>query len=239
MEQKFRDWLLQRGNAGAAKSYPGAIHQLSEHYSAQTGTPTNIYSITDQHVISEIAHDYSQAGRFSQFGYEQHSRFRAAIGRYSEFFVQLIGGEALAEAAIEESTKTDDAKNLGNNFAYEKDLQTALCAQISELFPGYRIYGNGSLGIEYSIGGRRIDVLLEQEESGRLLTVELKSGVADYKVFGQISMYLGLLQEQFPDKEIAGVIVAGSIDSSLKQACAITDRITLKVYRMSLELEDA
>jgi hypothetical protein len=165
-------------------------------------------------------------------------RRKAILGQFI-YSVQHIGGEALAEAAFEESTKTDDAKTIGNNFAYEKDLQTALCAQISELFPEYKIYGNGSLGIEYSIGGRRIDVLLEHEESGRLLAVELKSGVADYNVFGQISMYLGLLQEQCPDKEIAGVIVAGSIDSSLKQACAITDRITLKVYRMSLELEDA
>jgi hypothetical protein len=239
MEQKFREWLLQRGNAGAAKSYPVAIYVLSEHYSKQTGAPTNIYSITNQHVISEIAHDYSQAGRFSQFGYEQHGRFRAAIGRYSEFFVQHVGGEALAKASIEESNKTEGAKDIGNNFAYEKDLQTSLCAQISELFPEYKIYGNGSLGIEYSIGGRRIDVLLEHEQSGRLLAVELKSGVADYKVFGQISMYLGLLKEQFPDQEISGVIVAGSIDASLKQACAITDRVTLKVYRMTLELEDA
>ena len=57
--------------------------------------------------------------------------------------------------------------------------------------------------------------------------------------FGQISMYLGLLKEEFPGKDIAGVIVAGSIDPSLKKACSITDMVTLKVYRMSLELEDA
>jgi hypothetical protein len=41
-----------------------------------------------------------------------------------------------------------------------------------------------------------------------------------------------------PDREISGVIVAGSIDSSLKQACTITNNVSLKIYRVSLELED-
>jgi hypothetical protein len=58
-------------------------------------------------------------------------------------------------------------------------------------------------------------------------------------VFGQISMYLGLLKIQFPDKSITGVIVAGAIDDSLRHACAITDKVSLKIYRMSIELEDA
>ena len=107
------------------------------------------------------------------------------------------------------------------------------------MFPGYKIFGESNQGVEYSLGKRRIDVLLENIESGDLLVVELKSGFADFKVFGQISMYIGLIQKQFPGKSIAGVIVAGGIDESLRQACEITDRIELKIYRMSLELEDA
>ena len=126
-----------------------------------------------------------------------------------------------------------------NNFAYEKDLQTALCSHISELFPRYRIFGGLGIEVEHSIGGRRIDVLLEHEENESLMVVELKSGEADFKVFGQISMYIGLLKRQFPERNISGVIVAGSIDESLVQACEITDKISLKTYRMSIELEDA
>jgi hypothetical protein len=232
MEQKFREWLVQRGNTGAASSYPKAIKLISEHYSKETGNNTNIYSIKDQILISEIAHDYSQTGRFSKFGFEQKGRFRAAIARYSEFFVQHDRTDPLPDPPEE----PDPA--IRNNFAYERDLQTSLCAQISELFPGYKIFGNEFLGIEYSIGGKRINVLLENED-GELLAVELKSGVADFKVFGQISMYIGLLMDQFPEKKISGVIIAGAIDSSLKQACSITDRITLKIYRMSIELDDA
>jgi len=238
METMFKDWLLKRGNKGAANSYPKAIHLISEHYSTQTGEQIDIYKIKDQNKISELARDYNQTGKFSEFGYEQHGRFRAAIGRYSDFFVQSRG----EEHDIEETTIGDDERNIpdpSTNFAYEKDLQTALCSHISELFPDYHIYGGIGIGVEYSIGGKRIDVLLEHEQSKSLLVVELKSGEADFKVFGQISMYIGLLKRQFPERNISGVIIAGSIDDSLVQASEISDKVSLKTYRMSIELEDA
>ncbi len=243
MEQQFKNWLIKRGysETGAANSYSRAIPQISDHYSQNTGERIDIFAITDQARISQIAHDYRQAGRFSSFGYEQHGRYRAAISRYAEFFVHKhqIGASDTEPELSEEPDQEVEPETMQTNFAYERDLQTTLCAQISELFPGYKIFGESNLGVEYSIGGRRIDVLLEKDETGELLAVELKSGSADFKVFGQISMYLGLLESQFTGKTISGVIVAGSIDDSLRQACSITDKVSLKIYRMSVELENA
>lgn len=235
MEQAFRDWLIKRGNSGAAGSYPQAINLISDHYSEATGQKTDVYSINDQVQISQIAHDYSQAGKFSTYGYQQHGRFRAAMARYAEFFVQHDQTEKPQSAQAEVELPVQ----IETNFAYEKDLQTSVCAQISELFPGYGIFGGNSVGIEYTIAGKRIDILLEKKDVGDLLVVELKSGIADFRVFGQISMYIGLLLAQFPDRVISGVIVAGAIDESLRHACATTDRVALKVYRMSVELDDA
>ncbi len=238
MESKFKQWLINHGYAenGAAASYSRAIPKISEHYSGKCGEVIDIYAITEQAKISEISHDYSQSGKYSEFGYEQHSRFRNAIARYSEFFVSKSDGYT---AEITESEVVAPNEQEKVNFAYERDLQTTLCAQISELFPDYQIFGAGNEGIEYCIEGRRIDVLLEHSENGNLLAVELKSGEADYKVFGQISMYIGLLKSKFPDANISGVIIAGSIQDSLRQACEITDLVELKIYRMSLELENA
>lgn len=240
MEQQFRDWLIKRGNSGAAQNYPKAIHIISKHYSAETGTPTDIYAITDQHRISEIAHEYSQSGKFSKFGSDQHGRFRAAIGRYAEFFSEPhhdVVTPSGPDTSSADKTPPDSLE--ATNFAYEKDLQRTLCAQVAELFPKHRIFGGTSVGVEYSVGGRRIDVLLEHESSSALLVVELKSGTADFRTFGQVSMYIGLLQAQFPDRTISGIIVAGSIDDSLRQAASTSNRVSLKVYRMSLELDDA
>ena len=238
MEEEFRKWLIRRGKKGAAINYPSAIHRISEHYSSNTGESVNIYQLTDQKKISQIAHDYKKNGKFSEFGYEHHGLYRAAISRYSEFFASRNTDDELNDIAQEE-IGTDISSSEEINFAYERDLQTTLCSQISELFPSYQIFGNNNQGIEYVIENRRIDVLLEHSGNGSLLAVELKSGLADYKVFGQLSMYIGLLQAKFPNTQVNGVIVAGSIDDSLRQACAITEKIALKVYRMSLELEDA
>ncbi|WP_428086358.1 endonuclease NucS domain-containing protein [Candidatus Thioglobus sp.] len=242
MEQLFKNWLTQIRHLqiATANSYSRAIHKISEHYSQNTETQIDIYAVTEQNLISQIAHDYSQAGRFSEFGYEHHSLYRAAISRYSEFFVHHNDGTDLEDnELLEEENNQNQEPERQTNFAYERDLQTALCAQISELFPGYKIFGESNNGIEYAIGGRRIDVLLEHIESGDLLVVELKSGIADFRVFGQISMYLGLVKNKFPNKSITGVVIAATIHDSLRQACEITDRVELKTYRMSVELENA
>ena len=243
MEEQFKAWLINKRllQTATADNYSSAISKISDHYSRNTGESIDIYAISDQAKISQIAHDYSQSGRFSAFGYEHHGRYRAAISRFAEFFVHRYETDysELTEIQAPSSEKQSGEEPMQTQtLTYERDLQTTLCAQISELFPGYKIFGESNLGVEYSIGGRRIDVLLENLETGDLLAVELKSGAADYKVFGQISMYLGLLKTQFPDKSISGVIVAGAIDDSLRLACEITDKISLKIYRMSVELED-
>jgi hypothetical protein len=123
-------------------------------------------------------------------------------------------------------------------FSYEKDLQNSLISQAEELFPGYKIYGDNGEGIEYNINGKRIDLLLENKIQNKLLVVELKAGSADYKVFGQIAMYMGPLMQKHPDKEILGVIVAGEIDESLKMAILANKNIKIMTYKMKLTLEE-
>ncbi len=123
------------------------------------------------------------------------------------------------------------------NFSYEKDLKNSIVSQINELFPDYKIFGENNEGVEYLIGGKRIDILLEKL-NGELLVIELKSGIANYKVFGQISMYIGLLMDKFPDQKISGFIIAGEMDDTLKNAIRTTDKIGLKTYKMKLELND-
>lgn len=72
-----------------------------------------------------------------------------------------------------------------------------------------------------------------------MLAIELKSGDADFRVFGQISMYLGLLSKKFPNKTAIGIIIAGEINDTLQNACLTTDKIKVKTYQMQLTLFDA
>ena len=130
-------------------------------------------------------------------------------------------------------------KLINYNFTYERDLKYSLIMQADQLFPEYKIYGNSSEGVEFLIEGKRIDLLLENIEDGSLLAIEIKSGEADFRVFGQISMYLGLLSKHFPDKKATGIIIAGDINDTLQNACLTTDKISLKTYQMQLTLFDA
>lgn len=141
-------------------------------------------------------------------------------------------------------TDNDSSENIdllpamSQNFVYEADLQNSLVRQAEELFPGYKIYGENLEGIEYQIEGKRIDLLLENDTKNKLLAIELKANTADFKVYGQISMYLNLLENQFPDKIIEGVIIAGEIDKTLKIAIRRDNSVKLKSYKVSLVLKD-
>ncbi|AVR46774.1 hypothetical protein C7S20_16730 [Christiangramia fulva] len=80
MEEKFSAWLVKvEGKIEATgRSYSRAINRLSEHYSSHTGNPTNIYKVDNGH-LKRIKGFYDTDGRFSEFGYESHGLYRAAI----------------------------------------------------------------------------------------------------------------------------------------------------------------
>ncbi len=237
MQDKFKQWLLANGKKeNTAYSYATSINNISEHYSEKTNQNIDIYKVKDINLLNALSAYYSTSGKYSEFGEKGRGTKRNAIARYAEYFAQNItNGTAECNEIID-----DLPENIENqNFSYEKDLQTSLRLQITNLFPNYKIFGNNSEGIEYTIKNRRIDVLLEHIDTKNLLAIELKSGEADFKVFGQISMYLGLLEEKFPQKNVQGMIIAGSIQDSLKQATRITDKVSLKTYRMNIELEEA
>jgi putative transposase len=63
MIQEFKNWLIDRGNSGAAQSYPGAINKISNHYSENTGEYINIYTLRDHlHCIWTLPPDDADFG---------------------------------------------------------------------------------------------------------------------------------------------------------------------------------
>lgn len=242
MRKKFEQWMKshERKKPNTAYQYAVSIDKISRHYSDNSKNSVDLYSIDDIKILEPISAAYSKGGRFSVFGDNGNGTIRNAIATYLRYVEHKNKGlplpsinEPMSEPEIEEPI--DESIN----FSYERDLQSALISEVSSLFDGYKIFGNGLEGVEYSIEGKRIDVLLENISSNELLVIELKAGLADYKVFGQISMYIGLLSKKFPNKDIRGVIIAGSIDESLITACSITEKVSLKTYIMKLELENA
>ncbi|RIA09188.1 hypothetical protein OE09_1017 [Flavobacteriaceae bacterium MAR_2010_72] len=237
VNEHFEKWLINTENKKeqTAYNYSKAINRISKHYSENTNQNLNLYSLTELDKLKNIADLYGTSGKFSEFGHVGNGTNRAAINSSYRFRQNTANIDFPTNEKIEDIDEPDFSDN-SNNFSYERDLKSSIVYQISELFPDYKIYGTENDGVEYLIGGKRIDLLLEKND-GSLLAIELKSGVANYKVFGQISMYLGLLMDKFPEKkEIKGCIIAGEIDDTLKRATKITDLVTLMTYTMKLEL---
>jgi hypothetical protein len=232
-------WMIraEAKSQNTAYQYSIAIDRLSEHYSQETEQQINIYRINDRILLNGISHDYSIGGRFQDLGDYGNGTNRNAIAAYVRFFIQEGHNIPVNDDNVG-IIPIDPVAGDANNFTYERDLKFSLIRNINELFPDYRIYGNNNEGIEFPIDGRRIDLLLENVNNNSLLVIELKAGVADETVFGQIAWYLGSLMQQFPNRIINGIIIAGEINDALRRACAITDRIRLMMYNMNITLEE-
>ncbi|WP_319574998.1 hypothetical protein [uncultured Desulfobacter sp.] len=250
MKQQFDSWMkVKEGKKpNTAYAYANSIDKISQHYSEQTGNKLNIYRENDINIIKKISYEYSTRGSYADFGNKGNGTIRNAIATYVRFIEHTNMGSELSsaessatqEVIFEEENEVDnETASNSYNFTYERDLKYSLIMQVDQLFPGYKIYGNENEGVEFLIEGKRIDLLLENIGDGSLLAIELKSGEADFRVFGQISMYLGLLSKQFPNKTAMGVIIAGEINDTLQNACLTNDKIKLKTYQMQLTLIDA
>lgn len=235
-KEKFKTWLIRNGYAeNTSTSYAYAIDKISKHLSEKRNENIDVYKINDLPTIKKLVESYSIVGNYSEIGNEGRGTVRNAIKALYKFNENL---DDLSYEIADQDVEIEEENYLSaTNFSYERDLKNSMVSQIAELFPDYKIYGSQNEGVEYLIEGKRIDILLEKP-NGELLAVELKSGVANFKVFGQLSMYLGLLMDRFPERTIKGCIVAGEIDLTLKSATKTTDLISLKTYRMKLELQD-
>jgi len=237
----FKIWMesVENKKPNTSNSYAYSIMKIEKHYASNTGENINLNKISDIAKLNEIANDYSLNGRFSQFGDEGNGTIRNAIATYLRYRVTNFDNSIEIEETKEdqEYTKNENSSEI-NIFTYERDLKESLIRQSEKLFPEYGIYGTNGEGIEYCIKGKRIDLLLEHANNKSLIAIELKAGKADFKVFGQISMYLGLLSEEFIGRDIKGIIIAGDIDDSLKYACITSEKIRMMKYEMQLNLEE-
>lgn len=238
MKETFENWLIEieRKSQQTAYNYKTAIIKINRHYKDNENLEIDLYEIKNPEQLEKYVELYETTGKYSEFGNYGKGTNRAAIKSLYRF---LLNPEFQTANIIEENIEDKELILINDkiqNFSYEKDLKNSIIYQIQELFPNYEIYGSDNEGIEYYIEGKRIDVLLESLDKSSLLVIELKSGLADYKVFGQISMYLGLLSERFTDKILKGCIVAGEIDKGLKKAVLTNPNITLKSYNMKIFL---
>ncbi len=123
-------------------------------------------------------------------------------------------------------------------FAYEADLKNFLAKNLHLVEEGLSLYEEEGIdGIEFPVGGRRIDVLAVSKEND-LVVIELKVSRGYDRVVGQLLRYIGWVSENLAedDQFVRGVIVARSISADLLLACLSLPQIQLLEYELSVQL---
>lgn len=154
-------------------------------------------------------------------------------------------GPALIDTNDEKGTdETDIEQKIGSDafieareFAYEKDLQNYLEKNLELIEKGLHLYEDeGIKGVEFSAGGRFID-LLAVDESGGFVVLELKVSKGYDRVVGQLARYMAWVSKNMETVEpVRGIIVANCITEDLKLAASLIPNVELIEYEMHFEI---
>jgi RecB family endonuclease NucS len=123
-------------------------------------------------------------------------------------------------------------------FAYEADLRNYLAKNLSIIEPGLKLYQEeGITGVEFDVGGRRIDILAV-DAKGALVVIELKVSRGYDRVVGQLLRYMAWIRKNLaePGHQVRGVIIAREMSEDLLLACSSLAGVQLFEYELSLKL---
>ena len=137
------------------------------------------------------------------------------------------GAAGLSNADVEELEDAADLK-----FGLERDMQDAIRRNIGQLDPQLSVVDDGR---ERRVAAGFIDILAE-DGVGRLVVMELKAGDAPDSAITQLLAYIGSLQEEEPDREVRGMLVARGFPKRVRLAARAAG-IELLTYGFSFTFE--
>lgn len=129
----------------------------------------------------------------------------------------------------------------GQEFAYEKDLQSYLVKNLHSIERGLTLYEDEEdiKGVEFPAGNRYIDILALDKDNNYVV-IELKVSKGYDRVVGQLLRYMNWIKKHHaePQQKVRGVIVARHISEDLILACSGLENVQLYEYEMSLRLHE-
>ena len=147
-----------------------------------------------------------------------------------------VPGELPPEEEVPELALQECASEIP--LSLERQLEDFLAANLGLIEPGLKLYvdEDGQQGKQYPTDVGTIDLLCCRP-SGDLLVIELKRGRSSDQAVGQISRYIGWVKAQLAaDRSVFGLILVHERDDSLKYAVMANDKLTLRYFKLRLEL---
>lgn len=140
----------------------------------------------------------------------------------------LIGETTELEDAGEE--ELIEAEEI--TFGLERDLQSALRANIESLERGLKIIDNGK---ERITAAGRIDITA-QDIDGNIVIIELKAGEAKPEIIAQVLSYMTAVAEE-DGKPVRGILVAGDYHKKVILAARAIPNLKIKRYSFQFSFE--
>lgn len=101
------------------------------------------------------------------------------------------------------------------------------------------IYKDGELiSQQYMTDIGRIDILAKDKKDGSYVVIELKRNQTSDDTVGQITRYMGWIEENLHDDNVKGIIVAGKYDEKLYYAQKRLKDIEVFLYEVNFKLNE-
>lgn len=145
------------------------------------------------------------------------------------------------EPSMDEREEESVAADGNAEFVYEVELRNNLAKNLASIEPGLRLYRDedGEFdGLEFPVGGRRIDILA-LDGNGDYVVIELKVSRGHERTIGQLARYMGWIKKNLAgEKKTRGMIVASKVTEDLKLAASVISNVALVEYQMSLSFKE-
>jgi hypothetical protein len=164
-------------------------------------------------------------------------------GRYRLYDPDADGSWVVTDRGVELADSSDDvaiaedendniSEMTGVSLSLERDLESNLIGHLDQLEPGLSLFNEGSTrGQQVETGAvGRLDLLATDAE-GNIVVIELKVGMADDRVVGQILRYMGWAKRDIANgRNVRGIIVASSFNERIKYAVDPLPNVKLVRY---------
>lgn len=155
---------------------------------------------------------------------------------------ELSAGERQSpvDEVIDEGPRDDEADTTGEDqsdlkVGVEAQLRDYLAKNLAKLEQGLVFWQDSPPSVEYSIDGKRIDILAKDSE-GVPVVVELKRDKAYDRVVGQALLYQALVAAKFKLSKVRVILVGNEITTDLRTACSRQTDFKLFEYQLTMQL---
>ena len=146
--------------------------------------------------------------------------------------VELESARSVAHPTAS-SNLPDEPRDDPRTFSMERDLQSALRADIGQLETGLRIIDGG---VERTVASGRIDILAEDHKQVPVV-VELKAVKAPRDAIAQLLAYMGDIAAETARKDVRGILVAPEFDPRAVSAAGMVPSLSLVNYCFRFSFE--